>query len=183
MNEISLNILDVAENCVTADAALCEIDIDADSKSDTLTVKIIDDGRGMSEETLKQVTDPFYTTRTTRKVGMGTSLFKMAAESTGGRFEIASEVGKGTTVTAIFGLSHIDRMPLGDITATIHTLMTMHTGTNWIYRFRFDDNEFSVDTREIKEVMEGVPMNDPDVSGFIKDMLRENHYECGADRL
>jgi anti-sigma regulatory factor (Ser/Thr protein kinase) len=183
MNEISLNILDVAENCVTADASLVEIDVIADSESDSLTVKIIDNGRGMSEEVLKKVTDPFYTTRTTRRVGMGTSLFKMAAEYTGGKFEILSEVGKGTTVTAVFGLSHIDRMPLGDMTATIHSLITLHTGIDWVYRFKFDDNEFSVDTREIKEVMEDVPMNDPDVSGFIKDMLRENHAECKAQTL
>jgi hypothetical protein len=183
MNEISLNILDVAENCVTADASLVEIDVIADSESDSLTVKIIDNGRGMSEETLKKVTDPFYTTRTTRRVGMGTSLFKMAAESTGGRFEIVSKLGEGTTVAAVFGLSHIDRMPLGDMTATIHTLITMHTELDWVYHFSFDENEFIIDTREIKEVMEGVPMNDPDVSGFIKDMLSENHKECKADTL
>jgi hypothetical protein len=183
MNEISLNILDVAENSVTADASLCEIDVSADSNSDTLTVVIKDDGKGMSEEVVKKVSDPFYTTRTTRKVGMGTSLFKMAAESTGGSFEICSALGEGTTVTAVFGLSHIDRMPLGDMTATVHTLMTMHTGLDWVYNFCFDENSFSVDTREIKEVMEGVPMNDPDVSAFLKEMLTENHAECGADKL
>jgi hypothetical protein len=183
MNEISLNILDVAENSVTADASLCEIDVSADSTEDTLTVVIKDNGKGMSEEVVKKVSDPFYTTRTTRKVGMGTSLFKMAAECTGGRFEICSALGNGTTVTAVFGLSHIDRMPLGDITATIHTLVTMHTGLDWVYRFSYDALSFELDTREIKAVMEGVPMNDPDVSGFVKEMLTENHTECGADKL
>ncbi|MDR0903376.1 MAG: ATP-binding protein [Ruminococcus sp.] len=183
MNEISLNILDVAENSVSAGASLCEIDVTADSEKDTLTVIIKDDGRGMSEEVVKKVSDPFYTTRTTRKVCMGTSLFKMAAECTGGRFEICSALGSGTTVTAVFGLSHIDRMPLGDISATIHTLMVMNTGLDWVYRFKFDENEFTVDTREIKEATDGVPIDDPDVSGFIRDMLRENHAECKADNL
>jgi hypothetical protein len=183
MNELSLNILDVAENSVTADASLVEIDVFADTASDTLTVKIKDDGKGMDEEIVKNVTDPFYTTRTTRKVGMGTSLFKMAAECTGGRFEITSTVGKGTMVTAVFGLSHIDRMPLGDMTATIQMLMTMHTGLDWIYRFRFNENAFEIDTREIKAVMDGIPLSDPDVSAFLKEMLTENHAECGADRL
>jgi hypothetical protein len=183
MNEISLNILDVAENSVRAHAKLCEIDVEADTQSDTLTVKIIDDGSGMTPEVVKNVTDPFYTTRTTRKVGMGTSLFKMAAEVTGGRFEICSAPGEGTAVTAVFKLSNIDRMPLGDMTASIHMLITMNTGLDWLYRFRYDDKEFIIDTREIKAVMEGVPMDDPDVSVFIRDMLRENHEECGANEL
>jgi anti-sigma regulatory factor (Ser/Thr protein kinase) len=183
MNEIALNILDVAENCVRANATEVEIDITADSEADTLTVEVIDNGCGMDEETVKNVTDPFYTTRTTRKVGLGTSLFKMAAEQTGGTFSIESKKGVGTTVTAVFGLSHIDRMPLGDLTETIRTLVTMNAGIDWIYRFRNDSAEFTLDTREMKEVLDGVPLNDPDVSMYIKEMLTENHNECMSDKL
>jgi anti-sigma regulatory factor (Ser/Thr protein kinase) len=183
MNEIALNILDVAENSVSAEASLIEIDIEADSENDTLTVKIIDNGKGMSEETVKNVTDPFYTTRTTRRVGLGTSLFKMAAEQTGGSFEIISKIGEGTSVTAIFTLSSIDRMPLGDITETIRTLVTMNSGIDWVYRFKNDTAQFTLDTREMKEILDGVPLSDPDVSGYIKEMLAENHAEASADKL
>ncbi|MDR0991642.1 MAG: ATP-binding protein [Ruminococcus sp.] len=183
MNEIALNILDVAENSVSADSSLIEIDVEADSEADTLTVKIVDNGRGMSAETVKNVTDPFYTTRTTRRVGMGTSLFKMAAEQTGGSFEIISKVGEGTSVTAVFKLSSIDRMPLGDITETVRTLVTMNAGIDWIYRFKNDSADFTLDTREMKEVLDGVPLSDPDVSMYIKEMLTENHAEANADKL
>jgi anti-sigma regulatory factor (Ser/Thr protein kinase) len=182
-NEIALNILDVAENCVRADATLVEIDITADSESDTLTIEIIDNGCGMDEETVKNVTDPFYTTRTTRKVGMGTSLFKMAAEQTGGSFEIISKKGEGTIVKAVFGLTHIDRCPMGDITETIRTLVTMNAGIDWIYRFKNDSAEFALDTREMKEILDGVPLSDPDVSMYIKEMLTENHADAGADKI
>ena len=121
MTEISLNILDVAQNSISAGAKLIEISVVADIKSDTLTVVIKDNGCGMDEEKLKKVIDPFFTTRTTRKVGLGIPFYKLAAENTGGTFNITSQLGLGTTVTAVFGLSHIDRMPLGDINFTIHT--------------------------------------------------------------
>jgi anti-sigma regulatory factor (Ser/Thr protein kinase) len=183
MNEIALNILDVAENCVRADATLTEIDITADSASDTLVIEIKDNGCGMDEETVKNVTDPFYTTRTTRKVGMGTSLFKMAAEQTGGSFEIISKKGEGTTVKAVFGLSHIDRCPMGDITETIRTLVTMNPDMDWVYTFSYDESGFTLDTREMREILDGVSLSDPDVSMYIKEMLTENHAECGADKL
>jgi anti-sigma regulatory factor (Ser/Thr protein kinase) len=183
MNEIALNILDVAENSVRADASLIEVDVIADTNEDKLTVTITDNGKGMDAETAKNVTDPFYTTRTTRKVGMGTSLFKMAAEQTGGSFSLVSEKGVGTVVTAIFGLSHIDRMPIGDLTETIRTLVTMNAGIDWVYRFKNDTAEFTLDTREMKEILDGVPLSDPDVSMYIKEMLTENHAEAGADAL
>jgi hypothetical protein len=183
MTEISLNILDVAENSTTANASLVEITVKADSKADKLTVIIKDNGKGMSAEVLEKVTDPFYTTRTTRKVGMGTSLFKLAAESTGGSFGITSEIGVGTTVTAVFGLTNIDRMPLGDMTATIISLVTMHLDCDWVYTFDNDGAAFTLDTREFKEQLDGVPLDDPDVVAFIKEFLNENHAECRLDEI
>ena len=113
MPEIALNILDIAENSVRAEASLIEITVSAQLQEDTLTVVIADNGCGMTREEKESVLDPFYTTRTTRKVGLGVPFFKQAAESTGGSFRIDSEKGKGTAVTAVFGLSHIDRMPEG----------------------------------------------------------------------
>ena len=130
MTEISLNVLDVAENSTRAGAKLVTITVAADFNADRLTIIIEDDGCGMSEEQIERVTDPFFTSRTTRKVGLGVPFFKYAAESTGGSFTIESQVGIGTTVTAVFVLSHIDRMPLGDISSTIHTLIVYHPETD-----------------------------------------------------
>ena len=147
--EISLNILDVAQNSISAGAALTEITVDIDSVSDTLTVCINDDGCGMTEEQLLAVTDPFYTTRKTRKIGLGVPFFKTAAENTGGSFEIASEVGVGTKVKAVFGLSHIDRMPLGDMVFTIHTLVTLNSSIDFLYRYTVDGKSFTVPTATV----------------------------------
>ena len=135
MTEISLNILDVAQNSVRADATLIAIRVEVDTVKDLLTVVIKDDGCGMTKEQIKKVEDPFFTTRTTRKVGLGVPFFKMAALSAGGSFEILSTPGEGTTVEAVFGLSHIDRMPLGDINSTIHTLITMNTHIDFVYTY------------------------------------------------
>jgi hypothetical protein len=103
--------------------------------------------------------------------------FKYAAESTGGSFTIQSEPGTGTTVTAVFTLSHIDRMPLGDITSTIHTLVVYHPDTEFLYRYRYNDRSFVLDTREFREVLDGVPFDTPEISEYIKDYLSENKLD------
>ncbi len=177
MPEISLNILDVTENSIRADASLIEIEVAADTRQDTLEVLIRDNGCGMDEAQVKQVIDPFYTTRTTRKVGLGVPFFKQAAEATGGSFEIQSRVGEGTTVRAVFGLSHIDRMPLGDINSTIYTLVVFNDGIDFRYRYAVDGKEFTLDTKEMREMLGGLPFNTPEVSQFIKDYLEENQAE------
>ena len=174
MPEISLNILDVAENSVRAEASLVEITVSVQPGKDTLTVVIKDDGCGMTPEQVSQVTDPFFTTRTTRKVGLGIPFYKYAAESTGGSFSIQSELGKGTRVTAVFGLSHIDRMPLGDITSTIHNLIIYHPDTDFIYTYQYDDSSFTLDTRQMREILDGIPLNAPEVSDYILEYLTEN---------
>lgn len=177
MPEISLNILDVAENSTRAEAKLIRITVDADVPGDRLTVLIGDDGCGMTPEQVSRVTDPFYTSRTTRKVGLGVPFFKMAAESTGGSFAIRSVPGEGTEVTAVFGLSHIDRMPLGDISATIHTLILYHPDTDFVYTYRYNGNSFTLDTREFREILGDVPFDAPEVSSYIMEYLTENKEE------
>ena len=177
MTELSLNVLDVAENSTRAGASLVEITVDADTAKDQLTIVIRDDGCGMTAEQVSRVTDPFYTSRTTRKVGLGVPFFKYAAESTGGSFAIESQPGAGTTVTAVFGLSHIDRMPLGDINGTIHTLIVYHPDTDFLYTYRYDGREFSLDTREFRQILEGVPFDTPEVSAYILEYLTENKQE------
>ena len=178
MTEISLNILDVAENSTRAGASLVTISVEADFSSDRLTVVIDDNGSGMTPEQVEQVTDPFFTSRSTRKVGLGVPFFKFAAESTGGSFTITSEPGVGTTVTAVFVLSHIDRMPLGDINTTIHTLIVYHPETDFLYQYRYNDCSFVLDTREFRQILgDGIPFDMPDISAYIMDYLTENKLE------
>ena len=177
MPEISLNVLDVAENSTRAKASLVEISVAVDTKADTLVIQIKDDGCGMTEEQLSHVEDPFFTTRTTRKVGLGVPFFKMAALAAGGDFSIESKPGAGTCVTAVFGLSHIDRMPLGDMTSTIHTLIIFHKDVDFRYTYEVDGRSFTLDTREFREVLGDVPFDEPEVSAYIKEYLTENKKE------
>ena len=182
MTELSLNVIDVAQNSVKAGATLIEISVFADTAKDRLVIIIKDNGCGMTAEQVSRVTDPFYTTRTTRKVGLGVPFYKFAAESTGGSFSIHSEVGVGTTVTAEFVISHIDRMPLGDMTETMRSLITLNGNIDFLYRYKVDDREFTLDTREFREVLGGIPFDNPEVSEYIKEYLKENKEEtdCGV---
>ena len=181
LTEISLNILDIAENSVRANASLIEIYVSASEAKDELVVVIKDNGCGMTPEQLKKAEDPFFTTRTTRKVGFGISFFKQAALLTGGSFSIESELSVGTSVKAAFGLSHIDRMPLGDITATIYNLVVFHKDIDFYYLYRINDREFVLDTRELREILGDVPFDTREVSEYIKEFLIENKKEidCG----
>ena len=175
MQEISLNILDVAQNSISAKASLVTILVDTVGKMMTVTIE--DDGCGMTAEQVKSVTDPFYTTRKTRSVGLGVPLFKMSAEMSGGEFEIKSEVGKGTVVKAIFDTSNVDCMPLGDINATISSLIQLNPDIDFRYRRSIDSKEFELDTRQLREVLLDVPLNAPEVTVFIADFLKENTLE------
>lgn len=174
MTEISLNILDIAENSVKAGATLVSIIIKASTKNNILTVIISDNGCGMNEQQLKNVTDPFFTTRTTRKVGLGVPFFKAAAEAAGGSFEITSSKNKGTSVTATFEINNIDRMPLGDIAGTMHTLITMYNKTDFYFCIEVDDKKTELSTSRIKEILGDIPLQTPDVSNYIRDYLKEN---------
>ena len=182
MTEISLNILDVAENSTKAGAKLVEISVLVDFNQDTLTVIIKDDGCGMTEEQVAKVIDPFYTTRTTRKVGLGVPFFKQAAEATGGSFEIKSQVGVGTYEKAVFVLSSIDRMPLGDICLTMQNLIVYHPETDFLYTYKVDNDGFVLDTREFREILGDVPFDTPDVAEYILEYLRENTKEANKER-
>ena len=172
MRELSLNILDIVENSVKAEAKIVYIDVIA--KDNVLTISIKDDGKGMSEEFLSRVTDPYTTTRTTRKVGMGLPFLKMEAEMAGGTFDIRSKLGEGTTVTTTFAIDHIDRPPLGDLGETMSILISNGDEVDYVLHFVFDETDFVFDTRELKEQLDGVPMDEPEVLLFIKNYIREN---------
>lgn len=173
MKELSLNILDIAENSVSANASLIDILVKESILNDTMSISITDNGKGMSEEFVKTVTDPFSTTRTTRKVGMGISLLKLVAEQSAGEFSIESQLGKGTVVTATFKRSHIDRPPLGNIGQTISTLVSCNLGVDFSYTHVFNDNEFSFSTKEITKIIPDVPLNTPDIVIWMQDYINE----------
>ncbi len=181
MKELSLNILDIAENSVKANASLTEIAIE--ESEDKLILNIIDDGCGMTDEVLKTVTDPFYTTRTTRKVGMGLPLLKLEAELTGGSLKVASKHiseypdEHGTCVCAEFNKNHIDFTPLGDVVSTITTLIQGHPDTDFLFTHTTENKEVALDTRELRAVLEGVPLNTYEVIKWIEENLKEQYLE------
>lgn len=176
MQELSLNILDIAQNSVKAKASLITITVNESLNADTLTITIADNGCGMSEETAQAAVDPFYTTRTTRKVGLGLPFIKMAAEMTGGSFSIESAVGAGTSVKAVFGLRHIDRMPLGDMCSTMLTLISGSPQIDFVYTHLSGGQDFTMDTRQFREILGDVPLNAPEVLTFVKDYISQNDF-------
>ena len=180
MKELSLHLLDIVQNSITAGATRIEINITNSVQKDLVVISVKDNGCGMSEEFVRRVTDPFTTTRTTRKVGLGIPLFKLAAETAGGEFKITSEVGKGTVVYASFQLSNIDRPPLGDLKGTLITLIQGSPKINIIYTYATDQGEFVLDTDEIRNIMEGVPINEPEVLSWIGEFISENEAELYA---
>jgi len=175
MNELSLNILDIAQNSISAEATLVEIDVEEDSSSDRVMIRIKDNGKGMSEDFLKEVEDPFITTRTTRKIGLGISFLKEAAEMTGGFIRLESELGAGTTITAVFVKSNFDRQPIGNLTETIITLISLNTKIDFIFRYKVDENEFVFTTQEVKELLgEDVSLGSPQIVVFLTEYVSEN---------
>ena len=179
MKELSLNILDITENSVKAKATLTEILIEETEK--TLTITITDDGVGMSPETLEAVTNPFYTTRTTRNVGLGIPLLIMSAEQTGGFVKITSKVASdedsshGTKVIANYNKDHIDFTPLGDVVSTVVTLIQGHPDTDFLFIHRKGGAEVSLDTRELKEILGDIPLNSYEVIKWIEENLKEQY--------
>lgn len=148
MEDLSLHILDIAENSISASAKRIEIRIDEDETNDLLTIEIKDDGKGMDEQSLQKVLDPFFTTRTTRRVGLGLSLLAQAARETDGTIELDSKNGEGTTVKASFRFSHPDRKPMGDIDETLRTLVVGHSGIDFLYEHKKNNSIYRFDTRE-----------------------------------
>lgn len=173
MRELSLNVMDVAQNSVRAEAGLVSITVLESDEKDLLSITISDDGKGMTEEQVSQVCDPFFTTRTTRKVGLGVPLFKLSAEQTGGSFSIVSAVGEGTTTKASYVKSHVDMTPLGDINSTVEILIRCNPDIDFVFTHTTDIGSFTLDTRELREVLGDVSLDNPDVIEWIHGYLTE----------
>lgn len=172
MKELSLNILDVAGNSLAAGASEISIEVDYQPAQNRLTIAITDNGCGMDEKLVKKVTDPFYTTKTTRKVGLGLPFFKQAAELAGGGLDIDSEPGKGTSVKAVFLMDHIDRMPMGDLAGTVAVLLAAKE-VRYVFRYRVGEKEFAFDTNEAGAILGEVSISNAEVIAFLKDYISQ----------
>ncbi len=177
MNELSLYILDICENSIHADSKNLYLTIEENIKDNLLIITIEDDGRGMSKEVLEKVANPFYTTRTTRKVGLGIPLFKELCELCEGSFEISSTVGVGTKDVAKFKLDSIDLPPLGNIEDTLYCLACNDKNVELTFKYIKGDKEFSFSTLEIKEVLDGIPFSEPSIMQWFKDMVKDGINE------
>lgn len=181
MKELSLHILDVMENSVAANADCIGLHIKEDRKNNILNITIKDNGNGIPDDLIERVTDPFYTTRTTRRIGLGLSLFREASRRCGGEFHIDSKEGEGATVTASFRMDHIDRAPMGDIAGSISCMIMGNSEIEFYYCHEIDGKSFQIDTREIRKDLEGTPINNPVVINRITEIIRNFLEELSAE--
>lgn len=183
MLELALHVLDILQNTAEAGATRVRLTIVEDQPADCLTITVDDNGRGMDEQTTRRVLDPFYTTRTTRHVGLGLPLFAAAAEGAGGRLAIRSQPGRGTTIETTFRLSHPDRQPLGDLAGTLLAFLLTGQAPDLVYEHRVlasnlpVDNQFVFDTADIRAELAGVPLNQPRVAQWLAEFLAEGEAE------
>jgi Histidine kinase-, DNA gyrase B-, and HSP90-like ATPase len=181
LRELSLHILDIAENGITAGADCIHILVEEARSADLLTIKITDNGRGMPAEKVEKLTDPFITSRTTRRVGLGLSLLATAAERCDGSLGVKTEPGTGTEVGATFRYSHIDRAPVGDMPATITTLIMGNSQVDFIYTHIIDGQEFTLDTRELKAEMGDHSLTNPVIIHHLTASIRNSLGELAAN--
>jgi hypothetical protein len=174
MKELSLHILDIVQNSIRAKSSLIGIEITELPAANQMIITITDNGKGMNEEELERAVDPFYTSRTTRKVGLGLSLFRQNAEMTNGSFEIKSKPGDGTRVTAVFGYDHPDRPVMGDLVGTVLLLICSPDESDYVFKHHTPAGEYLLDTREIRQIIGNVPLSQPQVRTFLKEMIQEN---------
>jgi hypothetical protein len=173
MEDLSLHILDIVENSITANADTIEIRISEDEKKDLLSLEIIDNGTGMDEETVKKALDPFYTTRTVRRFGFGLPLLSEAARAANGHLSIKSKKGEGTKIKADFQYSHIDRQPLGDIGQTIIVIIIGNPEIDLLYVYKKNGRTYSLDTKKIRAQLQDIPINSPEGIRMIKEDLKK----------
>ena len=169
MQDLSLHILDIAENSINASASEIRIKIVEDTRENILFIEISDNGKGMDEETIRKVYDPFFTTKACKRTGLGLPLLAQSAKDCNGHLDIKTEKGRGTVINVSFQYDHIDRKPLGDIGNTLIVLIASHPEIDLIYEHRRNDSEYRLSTSDIRKELDGIPVNSPAVISFIKD--------------
>ncbi len=176
MIELALHILDIGQNSLRAGASLVEITVVEDLTGDRLVIEISDNGCGMTPKEIEKALDPFYTTKKVRRIGLGLPMLKQAALQTDGSFTIESQPGKGTRLEVVFGYNHIDRQPLGDVAGALVALILERPEVEIFFTYRKESHEYVLDTREIREALEGVPINNMDVIRFIRTNIIEGMH-------
>lgn len=182
MKDLSLHILDIVHNSVSAKATFIQIEIIESRDENLYQLTITDNGRGISPELLSKVTDPFVTSRKTRKVGMGLSLLKQNAERAGGNLEVMSEVGTGTTVTCLFQHNHLDRPAIGDISGTVVQLLASFPSIHFQYKHQTPGKQYIFDSDEVYSALAGVSVNEPSIRKYLTEMIDENLDRIGIER-
>ncbi|SMO74983.1 Histidine kinase-, DNA gyrase B-, and HSP90-like ATPase [Saccharicrinis carchari] len=181
MRDISMHLLDIVGNSVRAGAALVEVSVIENTNEDTMVLIVKDNGCGMDKETIAKAMDPFFTSRTTRKVGMGIPLLQQNAQLTGGNVLIESQPGNGTLLTATFIRSHIDRPPMGDLPGTLSLMVAGNPNVDFCFTYRINEQEYIFNSRSVKSVLDGVEISQAPVIKFIKEMINENLTEIGVE--
>lgn len=176
MRDLSLNLLDIVMNSLTAKANSIKIIADETPAKHTFFLSVTDNGTGMTQEQAEKAADPFYTTRKKRSVGLGLSLLKEQAEKTGGTFRISSAQGKGTDIACLFNTDSIDMTPVGKMYETVATLAVANPDADFTYIRKYGDNEFVFDTKEIKRILNGVSINDNAAAAWIREYLQEQEF-------
>jgi len=171
MQDLSLHILDIAENSINASATEISIKIIEDTRENILSIEISDNGKGMDEETIQKVYNPFFTTKSCKRTGLGIPLLAQSARECGGDLTIKTEKGRGTTIHVSFQFDHIDRKPLGAIGDTLIVLIASHPEIDFIFEHRRNDSIYSLNTSDIRKELEDIPVNSPAVISFIKDAI------------
>lgn len=177
MNDLSLHIIDLIQNSLSAGAARIRLSVREDTESDKLTITIRDNGKGIAPEQLHRLSDPFFTSRTTRRVGMGIPLLRQSAEQAGGGITIESTPGQGTTITAVFQHSHIDRPPLGNLANSFILMVSANPDTVFDFCYAYNRKEYRLNTPDIADALEGMPLHEPAVVGMLTEMVEENIRE------
>jgi anti-sigma regulatory factor (Ser/Thr protein kinase) len=179
MKEIALHILDLVQNSIHAHAQQVEIEITEDIPGNKLEIKITDDGDGLNQGSIKQIQDPFFTTKN-KKTGLGIPLFKQHAEMTGGSFHIKSETGSGTTIQAVFEHNHIDRQPFGNMASTLTGLIRTNPDIRFLYKHKNGNKVFELDTHEITKELDGLEITNREIICFLEHMIKENLLEISS---
>ena len=180
MEDLSLHILDIAENAIAARAKRIEISVVEEPREDRLTIEIRDDGIGMDEEVSQKAVDPFFTTRSSRRVGLGLSFMAQAAQEAGGSLRIESELGKGTKVTASFQYHHIDRKPLGSMVETMMTLLLGNPELDISYTHKKEKRSYTLSSQWLKNQFKDRSLMDPEVIQWMKRHLKEGLAQIGV---
>lgn len=177
MNDLSMHILDIVQNSISAGATRVTLTVDESPAEDLLTIAVGDNGRGMTPEQVSRLADPFFTSRTTRKVGMGIPLLMDSARQSGGDVRIESEPGKGTEVTAVFGYSNIDRPPLGDVANALMLLVSSNPALDFLFTYRYNGDEYLFDTVDVREILGDDALKDLTIIRNLEEMIKDNMRE------